>query len=73
MDKVKRKLVDGLTIDTKQRISDYDRHVALSELNRHDKHYRIERIKDMAKDFVLYILPYVVVVFLILTMMDLGG
>lgn len=73
MDKTKSKLVDGLTTETKQRISDYDRHVAMSELNRHDKHYRIERIKDMAKDFVFFILPYVVVVFLILTMMDLGG
>jgi len=73
MDKTKSKLVDGLTLDTKQRISDYDRHVAMSELNRHDRHYRIERAKDMAKDFVYFILPYVVAVFLILTMMDLGG
>jgi hypothetical protein len=73
MDKTKSKLVDGLTIETKQRISDYDRHVGLSELNRHERQCRIERVKDMAKDFVFYILPYVVVVFLILTMMDLGG
>jgi hypothetical protein len=73
MDKKKSKLVNGLTLDTKQRISDYDRHVAMSELNRHDRHYRIERIKDMAKDFVYFVLPYGVVVFLILTMMDLGG
>jgi hypothetical protein len=72
MDKNK-KLVNGLTIETKQRISDYDRHVGLSELDRHNRQCRIERVKDMAKDFVLYILPYVVAVFLILTMMDLGG
>jgi hypothetical protein len=73
MDKKKNKLVDGLTIETKQRISDYDRHVGLSELNRHERQCRIERVKDMAKDFVFFVLPYVVVVFLILTMMDLGG
>ena len=72
METKKSKLVEGLTLDTKQRISNYDRHVAMSELNRHMRRCRIERVKDMAKDVVFYILPYVVVVFLIFNLMNLG-
>lgn len=72
MDKKKSKLVDGLTLDTKQRISDYDRHVGLSELNKHERQCRIERVKNMAKDFVFYILPYVVVVFLLFNLTNMG-
>jgi hypothetical protein len=73
MDKVKRKLVDGLTTETKQRAYNYDRHVAMSEHNRHVRQCRIERVKDMVKDFISYVLPYVVAMVLIFSIMSLRG
>ena len=80
MDK-KIKLVDGLTIETKQRVSNYkyntDRHVAMSELNRHTKLCRNQRIwqevKEFGLDFIKYIVPYVVIILGMYFLLTLGG
>lgn len=77
METKKSKLVDGLTIETTQRVSNYkyntDRHVALSELNRHTRQCRKERIKEVLKDVVFYVLPYLVAMILIFSIMSMRG
>lgn len=69
METLNKKLVNGLTTETKQCAYNYDRHVAMSEHNRHVRQCRIERIKEC----VGYILPYVVAGLLILFIMHVGG
>lgn len=77
METLNKKLVDRLTTETKQRAYNYDRHVAMSEHNRHVRQCRIERVKEVviqgAKDFVSYVLPYVVAMVLIFSIMSLRG
>lgn len=73
METLNKKLVNGLTTETKQRAYDYDRHVAMSEHNRHVRQCRIERVKNMVKDFVFYILPYVVAMVIIFSIMSRRG
>jgi hypothetical protein len=73
METLNKKLVSRLTIETKQRAYNYDRHVAMSEHNRHVRQCRIERVKEMAKDFICYVLPYVVAMVLIFSIMSMRG
>lgn len=48
-------------------------HLGIAGLNRYNKERRKQRIKEHVKDFVLFVLPYIAVVFLILILMNLGG
>lgn len=77
METTQSKLVGRLTTETKQRVSNYDRHVALSELNRLTKLRRNQRIvkdlKEFGLDFVKYIVPYVVVIGGMYFLLTLGG
>ena len=77
METTQSKLVGRLTTDTKQRVRDYDRHVALSELNRLTKLRRNQRIvkdlKEFGLDFVKYIVPYVVIILGMYFLLTMGG
>ena len=71
------KLVGRLTTETKQRVRDYDRHVAMSELNRLTKLRRNQRIWKGIKAFGLelmkYVVPYLVIIFGMYFLLTLGG